>query len=240
MTEKEIIEKLLKLKEIKPDSEWVALTKKQILAENAIEEKKSFSYFLFPVFFSRMRVVLGTGLALLLIFVTFNFSQNSLPGDFLYPVKKITEKAQSFFLPEKELSTVQLDLANKRLEELDKIAQNNQVEKIAPAINEFQSNISQASKNLAKLKAVNKEVVEKSVKLVEKKEKIEKVLGANIDTSEYENALKKLVESQINDLENRTLSDKQKEVLEKVKSDFEKGNYSQALEEILFLSQNSE
>jgi len=240
MTEKELIEKLLALKEIKPNADWVVLTKNQILEkefilEQKVEQKKSPFPFFFPIF----RPVFASLVILLVIFGLFGFAQNSLPGDFLYPLKRISEKSQAIFVSEKELPTVQLDLANKRLEELNKIAENNQVRKIAPAISEFQSDIAQAGKNLAKLKNIDKKIVEKTAKLVENKEKIEKVLGANIDTSEYENFLKGVVESQISDLEKRTLTEEQKEILEKIKIDFEKENYSQALEGILILSQNS-
>jgi ribosomal protein S17E len=160
-----------------------------------------------------------------------------LPGDLLYPIKKITEKSQAVFLPEEEKPKLNLELANKRLEELSEIAQKNEVKKLAPAISEFQANVSEAAKSLTKLKNVE-EIVAQTKKLEENKKKVEEVLATKIETKELDNALAQIVESQIKDLEGRTLTEEQMKILAEAKEDYEAGNYSDALTKILILSQN--
>ena len=229
MNETELIQQIKKLKEIKPRKDWVLLTKKEILREETKFE-------LFPFF----RPVYAGLFLFLFVVSVFQLSQRALPGDVLYPLKRISEKAQAIFVSDKELPKYNLELANKRLQELTQIAKKNEVKKLAPAINEFQANVSEAAKNLAKVQNVDKEIVEKAQRLEENKEKVEGVLGTNIgdeEYKEYENSLAKLVENQIKDLEQRTLTDEQKEILAEVKLDFEAGNYTDALVKILILTQ---
>ena len=240
MREKELIEKLLALKEIKPNREWVVLTKNQILEkefiiEEKLEQKKLPVPFFLSILKLKFKPVFASLVVLFFVFGAFIFAQNSLPGDFLYPLKRITEKGQEIFVSEKELPNVQLDLAKKRLEELNKVAKEKEVQKISPGISEFKSTINQASRNLAKLKVVNKKIVEKTVELEKSKEKLEKVLGTKIETPEYENALKELIANEIEFLEKSTLNEQQKKILSEIKAEFEKGNYNQALEKILLL-----
>jgi len=225
MTEKELIGKVRELRQIRPRKDWVVLTKSQILGE---EPKILF----FPFF----KPALATVTTLGILFGIFSLAQNSLPGDILYQIKKITEKSQAVFVSEEELPKYNLEIANKRLEELTKIAQTNQVQKMAPAIEEFQANVSETAKNLVKVKKVDEEIVENTKKLEENKERVEKVLATKIETDEYDQALAQLVESQIKDLEGGTLTEVQQGLLEEAKEDFETGNYSQALEKILILS----
>jgi hypothetical protein len=216
----------------------VILTKSQILGK---ERKLSLSSYL-----SYLRVVYGGLVVVFFLFGLFGLSQKSLPGEFLYPLKKISEKAQVAFLSEKEKPKVSLELANKRLEELAKVAKNNQVKNLAPAINEFQASISQATKNLSKIKANNSDpvVVKRFVeqaKKIGKKVKEVKSLGVVIkekEVNELEEVSNKLelellisvLKNMISDLENRTLTEKQEEILLKMKELMEKEKYSEALE----------
>jgi hypothetical protein len=225
MAEADLVKRIQELKKIRPRKDWVVLTKSQILGQ---EPKILF----FPFF----KPALATVTTLGILFGVFSLAQNSLPGDVLYQIKKITEKSQAVFVSEEELPKYNLEIANKRLEELTKIAQTNQVQKMAPAIEEFQANVSETAKNLAKVKKVDEEIVENTRKLEENKEKVEKVLATKIETAEYDRALAQLVESQIEDLEGGTLTEVQQEILKEAKEDFETGNCSQALEKILILS----
>lgn len=239
VTEKELIAKIRELREIKPRKEWVFLTKNRILGEEKLESSRFFRIGeFFSGLFVQPRLIYASLTLLFIIFGLFGFAQNSLPGDLLYPIKKITEKSQAVFVSKEELPKLQLELANKRLEELNKIAQTNDVKKLAPAITEFQENVDRAVKSLVKSKKIDKELVEKTAMIEKTREEVEKVLGTNIGTEEYENSLAKIVESQLKDLENRSLTEEQKEILEKAKSDFENGDYSQALEKVLILSEN--
>lgn len=240
MTEAELIKKIQGLREIKPKKEWVFLTKSQILGEapssiSNIGHRMSnmLSNMSNILFFPKYKVVLAPVLAIFLFIGVFALSQNSLPGDLLYSVKKLTEKGQAVFVSDTNKSKYQLEQANKRLEDLNKIAEQNQVNKLAPAIDEFQKSLSQATKNLKESPEISKEILDQAKKIVENKEKVEKTLGTMIAETELENTL---VEYLIKDLENRTLTEEQTKLLEEAKASFETGNFSQALEKIWQIS----
>ena len=228
MTEKELIGKIRGLRQIKPNRDWVSLTKSQILGE----EKKYTSLFLFPVL--KLRPVYAGLIAVLILFGLLGFAQNSLPGDPLYSIKRITEKSQAVFVSEEEKPAFQLKLANDRLEDLTKASAKN----LAPTINEFQANISAAAKNLAKIDAtttdsvVIKKIVEETKKLERGKQKVES-LGVVIEgeeTEEFAQALANMVGNLIEDLKTRTLTEEKEEILNQMKELFEEGKYSEALE----------
>ncbi len=237
MTEKELIGKIQELRQIRPRKDWVVLTKSQILGE---EPKVLFFPFFKPAFAGLVTISI--------LFGVFGLAQNSLPGDSLYLIKKITEKSQAVFVSKEEKPTFQLKLTNQRLEELAKIVEANQVEKLAPAINEVQTSIAQTSQNLkevAEPEKVAKAVVEETQKLKETKQEIEQVLATKIVSEEaeeeFEEALlpcyKAWAEMLITDLESGTLTEAQQEMLESAKEDIEQGNYERALfEKLLPLS----
>ena len=241
MTEKELVGKIRLLRQIKPRKDWVVLTKNQILGEEpTYRDRVSAILEVFP------RIIFGykpAFVSLVVVFILFGLfvsAQNSLPGDPLYSLKRISEKTRAVFVSEDEESQYRLEMANKRLEELVKIAQVNQVKKLAPAIEEYQASAAKAAQNLKKTKNSQelKEIVQQTKKLEENKQKVE-ALGVVIgeETEGLENALSQLVEREIKDLENRTLTEAQQKLLETAEADFEAGNYSQALGKILLLSQ---
>jgi hypothetical protein len=241
MDEKTLIGKIEILGQIKPRKSWVILTKKRILGE----ERTLPGLFLdslrvFQGLFFQYRLALASLILILVLGGTFAFAQKSLPGEPLFVIKKITEKTRAVFVAENEKPKVQLELANKRLEDLAKIAQKNDVKKLAPAIDEFQANVSEAAKNLAKTKKVDKEIIAKTQELEKNKEKIEKTLGVNIGDKETEESLNDFYKTQaeylINDFKNRTLTDEGKIALEKAEKEFDSGNYLEALT-ILIMNQ---
>ena len=228
MTEKELIGKIRELRQIRPSQDWVSLTKIQILGDVEVKPQPFYFPFFKPVY---------AGLIVVVLFGLFGFAQNSLPGDILYPIKKITEKSQAVFVSEKELPKYNLEIANKRLDELNEIAQTNQVKKLASAISEFQTNMSEAAKSLAKVKGQDVEkIVAQTKKLEENKKKVENVLATKIETEEYDDALAQLVESQIKDLEERTLTEEQTKLLVEAKELYQAGSFTEALEKILLLT----
>ena len=239
MEEKELIGKIRGLRQIKPSQDWVALTKSQILGEDKelSSLKKYTSLFLFP--FLKLKPVYA-GLIIVFILVgLFGVSQNSLPGDPLYSIKKITERAQTVFVAEEDLPRVQLELADKRLEELARVAQENRVKNLSSAINETKASISEANKNLAK--ASSPAEVKKIVDEIEEKAQvINQTLGVAFGEEEIgelrQNSDKLYAEYLISHLETRTLTEEQQEILEEAKELYEAGDYSGALEKILILS----
>jgi uncharacterized protein YdaU (DUF1376 family) len=215
MEEKELIEKIRELSQIKPRKNWVLKTKREILGPS------------FPI----LKPIL-IGLFLILISIFF-FAQKSLPGEKLYAIKRLTEKSQVLFVSKNEKPKLELELANKRLEELIQIAKKDDVRKLAPAMKEVKESTAEAAKSLKKIEKVDLEIVEKTKELEENKKMTQKILGTEIETKELELAYKILAEREIRDLEKRSLTEKQKEILEKAKEFFEKGDFLSALTKVI-------
>ena len=238
MDEKELIRQLKILREIRPRKDWVVLTKSRIFSDETTEPKIGLVSF-FPFF--QYKYALVPIVSVMIIIGLFGFAQNTVPGDFLFPVKKAAETAQVGFSSDIEKPKVQLKQANKRLEDLSKIAQANQVEKMGPAIKEFQDSFAQAAQELAKMD-VNvtssdpmffKELATQMQELEENKQEV-RAFGIEIgDVDESENAIMAYI---IADLENCTLTEKDQNLLEEARIYYEAGDYSQALIKILYIN----
>ncbi len=229
MIKSQLVRKIRQLKKVKPKKDWVLLTKTQILGQ---ETTFNLLPFLRPAYAGLFALLLLAGL--------FEFSQGALPGESLYYFKKIVEKGQIILSSEEERPRMNLELANKRLEELNQIVQKNEVRKLAPAMDEFRANVSAAAKNLTNVKKISKEIVVQIQKLEENEEELGKILATKVGNEEYEEyniALAQLVERQILEMEEKTLSKDDEVILKAARQDFESGDYSEALIKILVLSQ---
>lgn len=237
MTEKDLIKQLKELKEIRPRKDWVLLTKRQILPE---EESVRHSVFnIFAIF--QWKLAFAPVISVFIVIGLFGFANNTVPGDFLFPVKKATETAQVGLSTATEKSGVYLRLANKRLEELSVIADGNKVRSLAPTIKEFQDNVAEAVNGLSSMdKETVKELVAETQKLEENKQKVENVLGVQIGGDETEELEKQLSAYLIADLEKRTLNEEDQKLLTEAKGYFESGDYTLALGKLWFLSNQPE
>ena len=242
MSDKELISRIQLLNEIKPRQDWVVSVKTQILGQERVDRGRV-SINLENVFEGLIARMFQPKLAfvpvmVLILLIGISLAKNSLPGDTLYSMKKAAEKGEAvFFVSEQELPRYKLEMANRRLEELGKIAEINQVKKLAPAIAEFQANIAEAADNLVKAKEVNmKEIVVETRKIEENKQKIE-ALGIIVgETKKLDDVMKQLVEREMKSLENQVLTEVQEGILTEAKENYEAGQYNQALEKILLLS----
>jgi len=233
MNETQLIKKIKTLKTIKPRRDWVLLSKTRIFREETRVE-------LFPFF----RPVYAGLFCLLLVAGMFEFSQDALPGEYLYTLKRISEKGRMVFSSEQEKPSLELDLVNRRLEELNEIVKDNEVKKLAPALKEYQASVSEATKKLVEAMTttsdpiVIKKIAEKTKKIEENKEKLTKVYGvAGLEGDEELSLVKIVVEWQIEDMESRALSDEDMELFSAAKEDYGNGDYIEALVKILDLSQ---
>lgn len=233
----ELINKIQTLKGIKPRKDWVVLTKNQILKERNISQETVLSFWNFPRLIFQYKTAVATLAVFGILIGTFGLAQKAMPGDSLYAFKKIVEKTKLSFVPEQEKPALHLEYANERLQAIARIVQSNGTEKITPIIEEYQADVSEAAKSLSQIEKPDvKKVAQKAREIEESKQKIE-ALGVIVgETKEWDNALAKIVEDQIKDLEEMSLSETQIEVLKEIKVDYEGGNYSQALEKILLLS----
>jgi len=235
MTEKDLIKQLQELKEIKPNKDWALLTKRQILPR---EESVRHSVFnTFAVF--QWKLAFAPVVSVFVVIGLFGFANTTVPGDFLFPIKKAAEITQVGLSSSAEKTGVHLKLANRRLEELSGIAEVNKVRSLAPTIKEFQDNMTEAVNGLSSMdSATFKELVVETQKLEENKQRVESVLGVQIggETEEFEN---QLVGYLIADLETRTLGEDEQKLLAEAKDYYAAGDYTLALEKIWILSNPS-
>ncbi|XOB42173.1 MAG: DUF5667 domain-containing protein [Candidatus Nealsonbacteria bacterium] len=225
MNDIQLIRNIKKLNQIQPRKEFVISAKKEILGEDL-------GFGLFP----SLKPVYAGLFCIVLVFGLFQLSQNALPGELLFQLKKITEKGQTMFSSEEERPKLSLFLANKRLMDLVTIIEEDQVQKLAPAVNEFKLKTVEVAKNLANMTNISKEIVAQVKELEVEQAKIEQVLATKIDTEEYDTALAQLVERELIDLEQKTLNENDLSILEQAKEFFEKNDYSEALIKILELN----
>lgn len=260
MEDKDLIQKFSILKEIKPRDEWVLLVRTRLMtqmtqnrAEQYAEPRRSLVGQVFETLsvlrymgkaafaLRAMAAKPAYALPILLVLVfggaTLQASKNSLPGDALFSVKSVFEKA----------TLNNLELAQKRLEDLKKIAQENKVrnlaENLSETIKEFKLSVGEVSKNFSALvenepsKAL--QTGRELVQLQKDKAAVEQVLGTAIggeESSEIYNTTKILVESELTYLLNHTLTEEQKILLREALLDYQAEDYGVALETIWKIS----
>ncbi|MBM3250905.1 MAG: hypothetical protein FJZ07_01570 [Candidatus Nealsonbacteria bacterium] len=242
MTEKELIAKLKELRQIKPKENWVFLTKQEILkSRDQVSEGFGFGEALdwLRVIF-QYKYAFSSLIVILVLFGLFGFSQNSLPGDYLYSLRKLSEKSQAVFIPEKEQSRHDLNIASRRLEDLVRVAETKSSKNLAPAINEFQASVQKAAESLAKAETEkDPKVVQEialEIKKLEQGTEQAKSLGVVFEKEEVVEGLKQnrvYVENLISDLKTRILTEEQEEVLNTAEGLIEQKKYSEALELLL-------
>ena len=168
MNEEQLINKIKELKTITPSNDWVLSNKTNLLGE---EKRTDWSLFLRPAL---------AGASLFAVMVAFNISQDSLPGEWLFTLKKITESKDTMLYPKDKKTLRSFELAYKRLEELYLIAGSNEVRKIAPAINEFQSTIESVTKELSKVYVTGNEIDEELMSEASKLEETKEIVGQTL------------------------------------------------------------
>ena len=250
MDDKEIIVKISLLKEIKPRQDWVILTRSRIAELES--QKIALASQKRPVwgivdFISALRYYLekpAFAMPFLALLVSaglvWHMSTQSLPGDTLYLVKAAVERVPFTFSSQEQKPFLQIELAQKRLDDLKKIAEsNNKVKNLPSAIKEFEANVSGVSESLAQIVENQPEKALQAgreiVQLQKEKSEIEKILGTTIggqETQELEDATKLLVENELADLEKRLLTTEQQALFEAAKTAYQAGDYQTALETI--------
>jgi len=243
--EKDLAAKLTLLKGIEPKNSWVLFAKTQILsqAKKEVGQKlnlvKEIGHFISYVRYLEKPAYVFAVLAFVVLGgIGYKISQNSLPGDALYSVRSVIEKATTGSDP-----LAALEVAQRRLEDLRKVVEGNKVKNLPQATKEFNQSVAEVSKGLLLLvenepdKAL--QVSRKLVQLQKDKAQIEQILGAVIGGEgllELENTTKILVEAELNDLLERTLTEDQEELFEQAIAFYQAGDYEKALENIWTIS----
>jgi hypothetical protein len=244
MQEKEIINKIQYLKEIKPNESWVTLTKNEII------DKKEEVLFAYPIRHLMARST-ATAFASLGFVAFFLISvQASFPGDTLYPVKRITEKGKMAILSESRRQEYNMELTNKRLEEVSKIVKKNEIEKLSLAVKELESMKSEMQKDFSR--SVENKSKEKTVEIaknlapafLEMEDREELLLGSLGVRAEEDETVTSVSKDSvlilIQDLEERSLSEEDEFLLQEAKKHFQEKSYSIALRTVLQIGQEKE
>lgn len=220
MEERKIIQFLRVYRKVKPEKSWKEKLKFEILGREA--EIFPFKKPLYAISFS-----------LLFLIGLLQAIQNSLPGDPLYFAKKLTEETKiSFFASPNEKANVLLDLTQKKANELATLVLTNQVQKLPPAIKEFQEKASKTAKVLKNSPSLSKQDLQKVVTVLQSLKSVEENLDTQVSPPEFSQVLKEKVKLMIEDLEKRTLSPEQREILETAKEDLEKGDIEKAFQKV--------
>jgi hypothetical protein len=241
-----LIEKIKTLKSIKPDTNWAILNKNRIMSKRmVIEKKESFSVKEFIIgikFLMSHKYAFSSLIALLVVVGVCGLSQKSGPGDTLYSLKKALEQTQTVLLSQAEKSKYNLEQANNRLADLQKIAQGNQTKKLGAAINEYKASVSEVAKNLTSESDQGKiKEIAQGVKLLAEKEKEIKSLGVEIDSNaDMDLALVEKIMEEVNKLKLSDLSENQREVLNQVEEACKNRDFADALDKISSIGNDKE
>lgn len=238
MLEDETLSQLKKLKQVKPSSDWTASARDQIL-----DQYPSESLFLRVFHF---KPALAAMVGILVLVGVFGFAQNSLPGQPLYVIKRITEKGQEIFVSQDEIPTYSLGLAQQRLDELDQISQRNLAANFSAGIEEYQEAKSRAQHDISEIvrTAPREEAVRIAKEVAPKLEEINKKEGEVLASrgteseSQEDPAEKAIIQVLIEDVEDSSLTSEQQEDLDKVEELIEQEDYNKALEVYLTSSLN--
>jgi hypothetical protein len=228
------LKKLEVLREIKPNSNWVSCAKSDLFEK--IEEESNSHINVFSLFFLSKKPVLAAFASFAFIMGIFGVAQNSVPGDLLYTVKKVTEKGQAALVPVDDRLAFELKLVNERLNELNSIVNENRTGKLASAVKEVNDSLNIVAEKL-KEGQVTKEIVKEAGKINEVRNEIEGVLATRIASDDvnqtFSDYYKFAAEDIIADLEDRELNDEQVVLLDKANLLYEEGEYINALEVLL-------
>jgi len=248
MNDKQLIAKLQELKQIKPSKDWVVSLKKEIIGEqpkfgSPAYAKASVGRQILTIFEVLPKVLFQKKLAyafafcLVVLIGMFGFAQNTLPGDLLFPVKKIAEQSQGALLSGVEQSKYNLDIANRRLEDLANIIKTNRTGNITPAIQEVKETVNEIAKNMPSNPDDFTGIATRVQKIQQTKREVETLGVIMLQESETLNdALAPLVGNEIESLEKTTLNETQQQTLTEIKAHYTKGEYTAALEKILLIT----
>ncbi|TSC95176.1 MAG: hypothetical protein CEN87_188 [Parcubacteria group bacterium Licking1014_1] len=245
MNEKQLISAIKELKKIKPRKEWVVFAKSQIFTETMPSAKKQrFAGILDVLYLLTEQRKLAYALAtfLFIIIGTFGFAQYTVPGDLLFSVKKIAEQSQATLTGGNNLKN-SFDNYDRRVQDLTRVVKENKENNIPSAISEVKLSMMGAVKVLTAAVAQKdrniKEIAAEVKKLKDNKKQLDALgidIGETDGTKELDNVLAPLVESEINALEEATLTEEQQVKLEEIKKLYGEEKFSEALEEILLIN----
>jgi len=239
LTQGQLIDQIKTLKDIKPRKEWAVLLKSQILAEknNGMEiigQSAKFVGFsnIFVNIFSPRKLAYSLSVILFLVIGVLGFARYTVPGDLLFPVKKISEQSQAALSGQTSLKQ-DVAILNNRINDLAQVSRDGRTGNIPSTIAEIKTNASELTKSLKK-NSVNDPQTIKDI--ASSLKTLSDVPGTDLTTnSDVKDLYQAVVQNQVSDLKKETLNDSQKNILAQAENLYEQGKYSEALEKILLI-----
>ena len=240
MTENELIKNLKQLKQIKPNQDWVSFSKSQILGQppTTFREVSLLSILFSPKKWWGVKPAYATiTLLILLVVAVFGFvlTKEEMPVKIAEVIE--TENLEKIVIKTEEQKQIILVLEKLQTEMTQVTEEIKKIEGPQQAL-EVRNDI------IPKLNAARNTLTEiEKIKLEENKDDIltPNVLATINIINETEEALnnrnKEIAGQLIKDLETRTLTKVQQEILEKAKQAYQDGDYNVALINAMFVSQ---
>lgn len=238
MTQKELINQIKQLKDIKPRQEWVVLAKSEIFEGQApvnrfVEAKKASVLGVIKLSILHRKLAYSFATLVLVIIGLVGFAQYTMPGDLLFPIKKIAERSEAALTGQTALRQNAVTL-NNRINDLAKATKEGKKDNIPATISEIDAKALQLANDLKENEIADTETLKEiavSLKV------LADLPGADLSENEnVKNLYQTVVENQIADLEESTLTDRQAEALSEAKDLYKNGNYVEALEKILLIN----
>jgi len=241
MEDSNLIAKIKSLDSIKPNQEWVALTKKNILGQG-LSYRPSFGSVIGHLIFQYKLAIAGL-ILVCLTGGTWVASQGALPGQPLYSIKLAGEKGLAMLSGQNQEPLANLQLAAKRLAELNLVSEEKLTQDVPAAVQEFAATKAAAHKqvlDLAQKDPANAAKIVKSVgSQIQQIDATERTVFAdlgmnasaagsanqNTDTSD-----KAIVELLLTGSQKTTLTSTQQQDLAYAQGLYNAGNYEGALE----------
>lgn len=168
---------------------------------------------------------------LFLIVGVFGFAEYTMPGDLLFPMKKITEQSQAALTGQPGLVAT----LNNRINDLAQVAKEGRKDNIPSAISEINANASQLAKSLKDNPAQDPQTIKN---IVNSLKTLANVPGTDLTGNpDVKNLYQTVVQNQIADLQKTTLTDDQKNTLAEAEDLYNQEKYTDALEKILLINQ---
>ena len=231
MEEKELIQQLRKLKTIQPNKAWASFMLKSIVGE-AAPQSNPFADFVRKNSALLLQRRFAYSFALFAFFVAFlSVAHITVPGDNTLVIKNLAQQSQATLAAQAELHENIASLNSKinTLAEASKAG----VKGTPSVVNDIKAN-AVALKQSLKTNSANKEDVKAIADSLKTLANVSGSSAMNLTKSDdVKDLYKTLVESQINDLENSTLTDGQSSALQEIKELYTQEKYTEALEIIL-------
>ena len=186
-----VVKKIKSLKRIRPSSSWLLNQKSFLLSEISPPSPSSlFNFNVLKIFKPSFAIALAT-IILITSLATVGIisaAQNSLPGDFLYPVKTALEQTRLTFTPGQENKTkLSIKLATERMDEFTQIVNEPEKKKdTEKTVKSFTVQIINVREGIDKLKEKNAEKAAEVAELIKKQAPIfEETLTKGADQLGY-------------------------------------------------------